>query len=226
MTTVSNEPQSFCKTFAVKDCALVALATGKRANNLKEFREILLTVDLSCLYHHFWGGLLQARFEEREYNNDFAAWIRHGVHDGVLAERLAMVTPAAYSNLEQMRQGIVELIETRVDEVESLNWIRATLQFEFIRSQIIVFDTRKQFERPQQLTEYFPALSTSAIFYHFIDARRRSEEGVDDFSIWLHSFGDECAEVTAKLAGIDPYFGNLRELKQQLVTVFQDHIGE
>lgn len=226
-TSHDRPPQAvISEKFAIKDCALVALATGKKANGLREFRDILLAIEPGCLYHHFWGGLLQARFEEREYNNDFAAWVRHGLHDGVLAERLAMLHPANYADLEELRQGIIELIEIRLDEEEHLNWLRATQQFELIRSQIIVFDTHRQLEQPQQLAEKLPTLSTSSIFYHFIDARRRTEHGMDDFSVWLTSCGEAYAELTVRLSGIDPYFSSLSELKQQLVTVFQGYFEE
>ncbi len=53
--------------FSVKDCALVTIATGKKAQNLKEMREHLLNIHLGSVYHHFWGGLLRPRFDEPEY---------------------------------------------------------------------------------------------------------------------------------------------------------------
>jgi hypothetical protein len=70
----------------------------------------------------FLDGLLLPRFEEREYNNDFAAWIRHGIHDAVLAERLAALAPTSFPDLEALRREIIELIDTRLDEMEHLIW--------------------------------------------------------------------------------------------------------
>jgi len=206
--------------FAIKDCALVALATGRKARLLPEFRSELTDIDAASIYHHFWGGLLQARFEEREYNNDFAAWIRHGIHDAVLAERLAALLPTAFSDLEALRQEILERIDTRLDEMEHLIWARATQQFEFIRSQIVVFDTEKTLTHPAELTSAIPNLSTSSIFYHFIDARRRTEDKADDFSDWLDSFGEKYLALREQLAGVDPFFGNLSELRDRLAQVF------
>ena len=76
---MTDEPatQGEARPFFVKDCALIALATGLKAQNLKELRDQLQRVDSSSLYYHFWGGLLHAGFEEREYGNDFAEWVRH-----------------------------------------------------------------------------------------------------------------------------------------------------
>ena len=60
--------------FAIKDCALAHIATGRRAQTLRELRDILRDVHPGCIYHHFWGTLLRPQFSDREYNNDFAAW--------------------------------------------------------------------------------------------------------------------------------------------------------
>lgn len=212
--------------FTIKDCDLVALATGKKARLLQEFRNELADIEAACIYHHFWGGLLQARFEEREYNNDFASWVRHGLHDAVLAERLAALDPTDFPDIERLREAMLDLIDSRVDELESPYWMPATLQFEFIRSQIVVFDTELRLQHPRELAETIEHLSTGSIFYHFIDARRRTAQGHDDFSDWLTCFGEECSALCEELAGIDPYFGNLSELRQQLARLFRDHFKE
>lgn len=208
--------------FAIKDCALIAIATGKQAMTLKELRDLLAAIDADSIYHHFWGGLLEPRFEEREYNNDFASWARRGLHDDKLAERLAMVDPSFYSNLEDLRQELLAIIEERMDESEYLPWIVATEPFEFIRAQIVVFDTDKRVTRPQELGESLPHLSTSSIFYHFIDARRRLSDRSDDFRFWLASFNGLYDELSTQLASIDPYFETLTELRQQLTAIFQN----
>lgn len=113
-----TESGEHTESFTVRDCALVALATGRKARLLQEFRSEIASIDAASIYHHFWGGLLQPRFEEREYNNDFAAWIHHGIHDAVLAERLAALTPTGFSDLEELRHEIIELVEARLDESE------------------------------------------------------------------------------------------------------------
>ena len=193
---------------------------------LQEFRTELATIDESSIYHHYWGGLLQARFEEREFNNDFAAWIRHGIHDAILAERLAALDPTDFTDLESLRLEIIELIDMRLDQCEGLLWMRATQQFEFIRSQIIVFDTARSLQQPAELASTVAQLSTSSIFYHFIDARRRTAHRCDDFSDWLAGFGEEYSLLREQVAGIDPYFGSLGELRTQLAQLFQTYFKE
>lgn len=212
--------------FMLKDCALIAIATGKKAFTLKELRDHLQEIDPDSIYFHFWGSLLEPRFEEREYNNNFAAWSRHGLHDDTLAERLAMVDPNEHSDLETLRQELLDLIEERLDEKEYIAWQLATEPFEFIRSQIVVFDTHQRIEQPQQLVEVIPTLSAGSIFYHFIDARRRLPEENDDFRYWLSGFGDRYSQLCAQLTAIDPYFSTLTELRQQLAETFKAHFAQ
>jgi hypothetical protein len=207
-------------TFALKDCALIAIATDTRALTLRELADGLAAIDPDSVYYHFWGGLLHPRFEEREYNNDFAAWVRHGLHDPVLAERLAVIDPTDFSELDGVRGRVLELVEERLDENEALGWTRATRQFEFVRSQIVVFDTHRRVERPEELAELIPHLSTGSLFYHFIDARRRSAEHMDDFRAWLAPFRGRCEALCDALCGIDPYFGSLTEVRDQMAAVF------
>lgn len=207
--------------FLINDCALISIATGQKAMTLTELRNNLTIVPLDSIYHHFWGGLLAPRFEEREFNNDFAGWVRHSLRDPILAERLAAIDPSTSNDLEELRHHLLDLIEERLDEDENAEWTRGNRQFEFLRSQLVVFDSNHRLEKPEDLAVQIPLLSTSSIFYHFIDARRRLEQGGDDFSHWLTGFGDEHQGLCTQLAAIDPYFSSLSQLRTELTVLFQ-----
>jgi len=212
--------------FEVKDCALVAVATGKEAYSLRELRDHLETVHSASIYHHFWGGLLYPRFEEPEFNNDFAAWARWCLHDPVLAERLGVVDPTDFPDIEGVRRELIEIIEERLFESELAAWTKADRPFHFLRSQIVVFDTGRRITEPRQLPAVVPRMSMGSIFYHFIDTRRRTPGGVDDFRAWLEGFGDAYAELCGILASVDPYFTSLAELRKALSDVFLEYFGE
>ena len=211
--------------FAVKDCALIAIATGREARTLRELQHQLEEVDVSSIYYHFWGGLLRPGFEERQYHNDFAEWVRHQLNDNVLAERLAVIDPSDFAELEGLRAELVEVIGERLDESEMPAWSRSDRQLQLIRSQIVVFDTHVTLDQPRELAETVSRLSTSSIFYHFIDARRRLPEKVDDFRSWLAGLPGYEALIV-QLAEIDPYFVTLAELKNHLATVFAAYFEE
>lgn len=220
MTTASARPQPF----VLKDCALIAMATGKRAQNLKELRDILQVIHPGSLYTHFWGSLLGPRFEEREYGNDFAAWAQHALHDEVLTERLAIINPAEFTSAEELRQEVIYVIEQRLDEKEYLTWAPYDQQFEFIRSQLVIFDTQERLETPQALGQALPGMALGSLYFHFIDARRRNLDNVDDFRAWLAGFGPALQPLIDALSGIDPYFQSLAEVKRHLVEAFQANL--
>lgn len=222
---MTRKPTPRRSSFVIKDCALIALATGVRAQNLKELRDHLKTVAGSSLYYHFWGGLLHPGFEEREYGNDLGEWARHCLHDASLAERLAVIDPSSFEDTETMRQALLDVVEERLEEDSANRWTPVDRQFQFIRSQIVVFDTGHTVQQPEQLAEVVPGLSLGSIFYHFIDARQRLPQGGDDFRAWLSTWGERYTEVCQGLAAIDPYFSSLSELREQIANLFSDPRG-
>jgi hypothetical protein len=212
--------------FIIKDCALLAIASGEKAHNLQELADRIVMVHAGCLYYHFWGGMLRPRFDDPEFRNDFASWVRHELHDEILAERLSIIIPTDYANLEQLRQELLEEIEERLDETEYSYLMRAMVPFNFIRSQIVVFDTHIRIEEPGGLKEVIPDLSRSSLFYHFIDARRRVEGRHDDFSEWLSAFGDQYSELIEALSNVDPYLTGLSELRERVKRIFNRHLPD
>lgn len=210
--------------FVIKDCALVTMATGRRAQTLRELRDVLRDVHSGCIYHHFWGSLLRPQFSDREYNNDFASWCRHSLHDMPAAERLSVIDPADHPDIETLRQELTDVIDERLDETEVMLFARADQQFNFVRSIIVVFDTHRRLSRPEDLVVALPDMSVGSIFYHFIDARRREPIGQDDFSAWLEGMGCE-DDICPVLQGIEPYFESLYALRDRLSDLFSSYYG-
>jgi hypothetical protein len=209
--------------FAIKDCALATMATGRRAQTLRELRDVLRDVHPGCIYQHFWGTLLRPQFSDREYNNDFAAWCQHDLHDNRVAERLAVIDPADFPDIEALRQELLEVIEARLDETELILAAQADHQFHFTRSVIVVFDTYQRLTDPEEFVQAVPAMSVGSIFYHFIDARRREPTGMDDFRAWLTSFDPKHRALCDTLAEIDPYFESLFVLRTRLARAVKKH---
>jgi hypothetical protein len=209
--------------FIVKDCTLAAIATGRRAQNLRELRDHLQVIEPGSLYYHFWGGLLRPRFDDPEYNNDFASWARHALHDTKLAEQLGVVDPAAFRSIEALRQEVSEIIEQRLDETEFLTWASRDQQFHFVRAQTVVFDTGRRFTTPKDMAAGVPSLSLGSIYYHVLDARRREPKGIDDFRAWLEQFGNRYTDLFQELAEVDPYFITLAELRVQLAELLTNY---
>lgn len=209
--------------FNVIDCSLIPIATGEKAFNLREMRDRLQWLkDKEVMYYHFWDVLLRPHYVDPEYQNDFAAWAYHQLRDKRLAERLSIVNPTLFKYMSDLRQHLIEVIEERMDE-ETFRSFDVDHPFFFMRSQIAVIETNIRIERPEDMAEEIGQLSQNAIFYHFIDARRRTRSGDNDFSLWLKSFENSYGELADEIATIDPYLSSLAELQEQLATVFRTY---
>jgi len=209
--------------FIVRDCALIAIATGLRAQNLRELSNRIREVPPACIYYHFWGGLLRAKFDDPEFPNDFASWAQHSLHDKRLAERLAIINPLEFENMEGLRRELLEVVDERLDELDIPPWVETDQQFHFIRTQIVVFDTGMQVPYPRELMGRIQSFSLGSIFYHFIDARRRPPYKIDDFSAWLETFDGRYADLARSIQAIDPYFTNLHVLQSELKDILDRH---
>ncbi len=213
--------------FAVRDCALAAIATGHHAQNLKELSDELARVDVASIYYHFWGGLLRPTFDDPSYHNDFARWSHDSLHRLALAERLSVIDPTDHPDLESLRSAVLDVVEEELDSTDAIEWTPRERRFHFIRSQIVIFDTPVVVEEPDGLTEAVAAMSKSSVFYHFVDARRRTPNGSDDFSTWLTDINaDRYEGLCTRLHTIDPFFKTLAETRAVLVDAFERHLGE
>jgi hypothetical protein len=138
---------------------------------------------------------------------------------------MSLIDPTDFANMEGVRQELVELIEQRLDESESVPWAKIDQRFYFIRAQLVLFDTGLRVDHPAELSALLPRFSTSSLYYHFIDARRRNGSHCDDFCSWLGTYEDEFAELAHRLAGLDPYFSSLHETRRRVAEIFAEQFG-
>jgi hypothetical protein len=212
--------------FEVKDCALVAIATGRRAHNLLELRDEIRNIDPASIYFHFWGGLLRPTFDDPRFHNGFAIWADRALRHTALAEKLSAIDPADFEDMERLRARIVEVIDGDLAEAGAVPSAPDGMAFDFIRSQIVVFDTGRRVLNTADLPDAVERMSRSSVFYHFIDARRRTPDNVDDFTTWLSDIErPRFSELCTRLGGIDPFYGTLVETRSELATVFRDFLG-
>jgi hypothetical protein len=60
-------------------------------------------------------------------------------------------------------------------------------------------------------------MTNGSIFFHFVEARRRTPDCLDDFSTWLVRFGETGAEYRDILTSIDFSFLTLSEIRNAVV---------
>ena len=213
--------------FKLTDCALIVIATGEKAYNLRDLHDRLQRMDdQGVMFFHFWDGLLRPDFIDPEYQNDFASWAYHDLHDRRLAERLSILNPSKFDTMRKLRERVIEILEDRMDEDDFDPRRDAENPFFLMRSQIVIFDTRKQMETPEDLGRFIPQMSLGSVFYHFIDACRRTQSGNNDFTEWLWACDEQYHQLADAIAAMDPYFKSLMEIREKLGSLFAQHLDK
>ena len=204
--------------FRVKDCTLITRMAGiKEALNLRELEERLHICPDECLFHHFCETVIRPTFDYPDFPNDFALWANSQLRDKVLAERLAILDPYKSKSFDELRQQVLDIVEERLSEINYIPWAPKGNAFQFLQAATTVFDTGIVLNTPNDFYEQLPRISHGSIYYHFVEARRRTEGGIDDFTAWLIEFGDDVKPLIKGMSEIDFYFLSMTDLQKTLV---------
>ena len=111
---------------------------------------------------------------------------------------------------------ILDVLEERQSETDYITWAPHEHEFIFQRGQIVVFSTGLQAHNIPELADLIPNMTTSSIFYHFVEARRREPLQVDDFTAWLQQTQSGAGPICEQLTGVDYYFASLTEMRLRI----------
>lgn len=205
--------------FIVQDCTLLTKTSGvPAAINLRELRERLASCGQDVLYHHFCEIPLVPSFDNPDSRNDFAVWALLQLGDRVLAERLGIIDPYVYSDLEELRAQVLEVLDERLSELPFSPSCQPGGELFFSEAVTVVFDTGLRITTPEELPAAIDKMTNGSIYFHFMEARRRDPLGQDDFSAWLAGFPDQEVWCNA-LQSVDFAFYTLSELRSALVRL-------
>ena len=205
--------------FIIQDCTLLTKTSGMfAAINLRELRDRLATCRQDVLYHHFCETPLVPSFDNPDYQNDFAAWALLQLGDRVLAERLGIINPYIFYDLEKLREQVLDILDERLSEGLFATSCQPGGEFFFTEAVTVVFDTGLRITSPEKLPEAIGRMTNGSIYFHFLEARRRPPVGLDDFSVWLSGFPSHEGWCSA-LQTVDFVFYPLADLREELVRV-------
>ena len=108
---------------------------------LRELRDRIAACGENVLYHHFCETTLRPTFDDPDYRNDFAVWAKLYLRDRVLAERLGILDPYPFGNMEELRTATLDIIDDRLGELAMIPWVKAGDEFLFKEATTVVFDT-------------------------------------------------------------------------------------
>lgn len=195
----------------------LVLLTGLKARNLDELLEHLKHVSGSSIFYHTHHQFLSHHFETPVFHNEFANWVSRSLQLERLAEELTAVDLMALTSVRQIREAIIERIESHLKLAPAARDCLPGDEFHFCESQSFVMRTGLV---AYDLPSFFASLeqvSTASLFFHFFEARLRLGGPTNDFSLWLRDRGHEpLAEAIDRL---DPYIMTLDELRRETVEI-------
>ena len=206
--------------FRFYECIILVMPTGKKAVNLREFAELLKVVNPRVIFHHLHQFFIKPVHQPRDYPNDFAHWAAFGLEDFKLAEKLSNLAPFRFSDIESLREALVDIIEDHMWESPIVPWARPGSEFFFNESTTIVTPTGIE---AKNLTEFENALikvNTSSVYYHFFESRQRLHQDVDDFSFWIENNFDR-PNLVRQIRNIDFYLYSLLELRERIIQILE-----
>jgi hypothetical protein len=199
------------------ECRLVQL-TGTSARNLPELAAILHNISGSSIFYHTHHGFLSHHFEKPVVYNDFAVWVLEALQEDALAEKLAAIDLLAFTTIRQLREAILELIESYLPPNHTpVRQCPPGDEFHLCRSKSFILPTGLVARNPAEFFVKLRAVTNASLYFHFLEARLRLGKPTNDFSQWLESHGQvQLAEAVDQL---DPYSHTLDELKEDLLQL-------
>ena len=196
----------------------LVMLTGSRARNLNELLHHIVQVSGSSIFYHTHHQYLSHHFEKPVFHNDFAAWTSTALQEEPLSEKLVAIDLLAFSSIRQLREAIVETIDTYLAEIgrRARNCLPG-YEFHFCECKSFIMPSGFV---AQDIPEFFaklPMVSNASLYFHFFEARLRLENRTNDFSAWLSYRG--APNLAKAVDQLDPYRMTLEELKEEIIAL-------
>lgn len=212
------------RPFLFMACAELRQTLGEEADDEKRLVELLETVPLDSIYFHTHSYFLRHSYVEREYPNDFAQWVAMEVRDHVLGERLSVIDPFEFTELDALRGELISVIDDHLSKTPIVPRVIFGEPFYFNTSLIFEVPTRMEVRTLREFRNALSEVEVSAIYFHVFEARHRLRHEDSDFSAWIQqSLG--MPELADKLRTINPYLGSLERVRSALLTVCDEFLN-
>ncbi len=191
---------------------------GRSARDEQQLMEAIEEIPLDSIYYHTHSFFLRHRYIAGPYPNDFATWAAIQVRDRVLGEKLGILDPYEFENLETLRTAIVIIIEEHLSQLQIIPRAIYGEPFHFMQSRIIEVPTGLEARTLTEFREILATVDVSVIYYHTFEAMLRLGRGKGDFAPWIkEQLG--LPELAQKIAQLDPYMTSLEKVRHRIIKL-------
>ena len=196
--------------------------TGLTAINLAEFLSHIRSIHRASIFYHTHQFYFEHHFAEDGFNNDFAKWTHRALHEYELAEKLNYIDITAFKSVKGLRKAIIEIIERHLRKERILRQAHEDEVFHFCKSKSFVIPSGPNARSLVELIEALHVIPNASLFFHLIESKLRIHEQTydNDFSVWIEQqLGMD--DLAAAVASIDPYFGSLERVREELLETLE-----
>ena len=204
--------------FRFVGCVEIREVLGRKAADVEQLLTCIETVPLDSIYYHTHSYFLRYEHGPTLFPSDFATWAAISVRDRVLSERLGLIDPFEFRDLEALRGQIVSTIDEHLKSLWSVPRLAHGAPFEFVSSHIIEVDLEVSANSLDEFRDRLATVDRSALFNHICEAKIRKGRRSGDFIIWIGSEeGLKMPDLANRLGGIQPLGLTLEGIRSQML---------
>jgi hypothetical protein len=210
--------------FRFTSCIQLPEMLGRRARDEQELLDLVEEVAIDSIYYHTAARSLRFEVLDAMFPNDFAAWVTREVRDQVLGERLGVVDPFDFRDLEAMRQEIVTTLDDHLSRISIVPRVIHGDPFYFMRSRMLEIPTGIEAHDLESFADALARVDPSAIYFHSVAARLKKNVPEGDFASWLGGAAGR-PDLAARVGKLSPFSSSLEAMRQQLLAIVRDGIA-
>ena len=157
-------------------------------------------------------------FAPGQFSNDFAQWVGEDLEEARLAERLAAIDIQEFTDLEDLRARLVEIIEDHLMNAVEIRKAPDGREFYFLTGTALINATAYEVTTMEEFANALNNVGMRSIYFHYFDARLRLGRKTNDFSNWIEYSLNE-PEIAHKINTLDPYFLTMDQLKHRIIDI-------
>jgi hypothetical protein len=212
--------------FRFSSCMELREVLGKRAMDEHRLLELIEEAPADCIYYHTHSYYLRHAYTQQLYSNDFATWLVLYAQDRVLGERLGVLDPFEFSDIEHLRDEIVTTMADHLNHSTAVSRCIVSEPFEFIRSHVIEIplglDARTLWEFRNALAD----VEVGAVYNHVCEARMRKKAPSADFAYWIASEeGLGLQELAMKVEQVGRLGLSLEGMRKKILHLCDEEIA-
>ena len=195
---------------------------GKKARNVSELYEGIMTVPPSSIYYHTHRFLQQHHYLSPEPPNDFAYWVTGMLNDALLGERLWSIDTIQFHNIGDLRERLAGILKQYGSKTSNKRiQCPEGHEFHFIACRTFALPTRYTASTLGEFRDILEKITIASLYFHIFDAKLRLENNENDFSRWFRDLGKPA--LADEVMRLDPYTQTLEGLRKRLLHLAERH---